>query len=112
MLNLMVDAGGNAVSDVESGQRTGRPMFLGSPVYFSSQMPTATAASTICAYFGSFGDGVLVGDRLGVRIAQSDQYAFDTDRLAIRAVSRYDIVAHDVGDATDPGAIVALKTRA
>ena len=66
MLNLMCDAGGNAISDNEMGQRVGRPLFLGAPVYFSSQMPTATAASTICAYFGSFGDGVMIGDRLGV----------------------------------------------
>ena len=112
MLNLMCDAGGNAISDIEMGQRVGRPLFLGAPVYFSSQMPTATAASTICAYFGSFGDGVMIGDRLGVRIAQSDQFAFDTDRLAIRATSRYDIVCHDVGDGSTSGAIVALKTAA
>ncbi|HCK40544.1 MAG TPA: phage major capsid protein [Planctomycetaceae bacterium] len=112
MLNLMCDAGGNAISDIEMGQRVGRPLFLGSPVYFSSQMPIATAAGTICAYFGSFADGVMIGDRLGVRIAQSDQFAFDTDRLAIRATSRYDIVCHDVGDASTAGAIVALKTAA
>ena len=112
MLNLMGAAGGNAISDIEMGQRVGRPLFLGSPVYFSSQMPIATAAGTICAYFGSFADVVMIGDRVGGRIAQSDQFAFDTDRLAIRATSRYDIVCHDVGDASTAGAIVALKTAA
>ena len=112
MLNLMADAGGNSLGSIEQGQLPGIPMFLGAPVIFSAQMPTTTAASTIACYFGSFSDGVMIGDRLGVRIAQSDQYAFDTDRLAIRATSRYDIVCHDVGNATDAGAIVALKTAA
>jgi len=112
MLNIMADAGGNQIGSIESGQKMGRPMFLGSPVFFSSQMPTSTAASTIACYFGSFSDGVMIGDRLGVRIAQSDQFAFDTDRLAIRATSRYDIVCHDVGDGSTPGAVVALKTAA
>jgi len=111
MLNLMVDAGGNAVSNIEGGA-SGQPMFLGAPVSFSSQMPTATAVSTICTYFGAFTHGVLIGDRGGVRIAQSDQYAFNTDRLAIRATTRYDIVAHDVGDGTNAGGVCALSTGA
>ena len=109
MLDLLADAGGNTMASLEAGV-TGRPMFLGAPVFFSSQAPTATAASTIACYFGAFSHGVLIGDRGGVRIAQSDQFAFDTDRLAIRATTRYDIVAHDVGDSSTAGAVISLTT--
>jgi HK97 family phage major capsid protein len=112
MLNLMADAGGNTLGSIESGSAPGMPMFLGSPVFFSAQCPTATAAATICCYFGAFNAGVMIGDRLGVRIAQSSDYAFDTDRLAIRATSRYDIQCHDVGDGSTAGAVIALKTAA
>ena len=112
MLNLAADAGGNTLGSIESGSAPGMPMFLGAPVFFSAQCPTATAASTIACYFGSFNSGVMIGDRLGVRIAMSDQYAFNTDRLAIRATTRYDIQCHDVGTAALAGAVVALKTAA
>ena len=109
MLNLLADAGGNTVANIEAGNGAS-PMFLGAPVHFSSQAETASAASTIACYFGAFSHGVMIGDRGGVRIAQSDQFAFDTDRLAIRATTRYDINVHDVGDGSNAGAVVALKT--
>ena len=112
MLDLMVDAGGNAVANIQGGAGGNQPMFLGAPVYFSSSAPTATAVSTIACYFGAFSHGVLIGDRGGVRIAQSDQYAFNTDRLAIRATTRYDIVVHDTGDSSNAGAICSLTTGA
>ena len=110
MLRVMAEAGGNTIQNLQSGD--GRPQFLGAPVFFSSQCTTADADSTIHAYFGSFADSTLIGDRMGVMIKQSDQYAFNTDRLAIRATTRYDINVHDVGNASSPGAVVAVKTNA
>lgn len=110
MLNVAAQAGGNTIQSLQTGD--GMPQFLGVPVVFSSQCPTATAASTIGCYFGSFSDSTMIGDRGGVRIAQSDQYAFNTDRLAIRATTRYDVNVHDAGDSSNVGAITAVKTAA
>lgn len=110
MQKLLNNAGGNTISTLESG--VGNAQFLGVPVFFTSSMPQATAVSTISALFGSFSDASLIGDRMGVRIAQSSDYAFNTDRLAIRATSRYDIQNHDIGDGSNAGAVVALKTAA
>jgi len=110
MLRLLGNAGGNKISDVEQG--SGRPMFLGYPVYFSNAMPTATAVETISALFGAFTQGVMIGERTGINIAQSEHLNFAEDLIALRATTRYDINVHEPGDGTDAGAYVGLKTAA
>jgi HK97 family phage major capsid protein len=73
-------------------------------------MPVATADATIHAYFGNFREAAIIGDRMGIRIGQSDQYAFNEDVLTIRATARYDINVHEPGTASAVGAYVALKS--
>jgi len=70
-------------------------------------MPTATATATTAALFGAFSQAVIIGDRSGIRIATSDQFAFDTDRMAIRGTARYDINCYLSGAS---GPISAVKT--
>ena len=108
MLRLIASAGGNAIRDMEAGA-AGIPMFLGMPVHFTSAMPTSTAVAQVSALFGAFNQAVIIGDRVPTRIALSDQFAFDTDRLALRATTRYDINVHE---STATGPYVGLKTAA
>lgn len=109
MMNVMASAGGNSISSLAMGPN-GEPRFMGLPVYFTDKMPKTTAAATVCALFGTFSMGVILGDRTGLRVARSDEYAFLNDMTTLKATSRYDFNIHAPGDATNPGAYVALKT--
>lgn len=109
MARLMVAGGGNAVSDLSAGAANVRT-FLGYPVYLTAQMPTATAAATVCALFGSFNMGVILGDRTGIRFGRDDSTGFLSDLTTLKATVRYDINVHQPGTASAAGAYVALKT--
>lgn len=106
MVRLMLAGGGNGVAQIEQGPG-GQPMFLGSPVFFTGQMPTSTATATVCALFGAFNQAVKIGTRSVIRIAYSDQFKFDEDRTAIRATTRYDINVHE---SNADGPYTAVKT--
>lgn len=104
-------AQGGAASDVMvNGVPTAA--FAGYPIFVSDRMPTSTAAATVCALFGAFGNAVTLGDRAGIAVAVSEHYAFDTDQIAVRATTRYDIKVHEPGDTSTAGGIVGLKTAA
>ncbi len=106
---LIYAAGGNTTGTVAAGEGRGSSMiggrqFLGYPVYFSDQMP-AEANSAVAAYFGDFRYGVVLGERAGVEIQASDDYAFNEDVTTVRGCVRYDIV---VTDASSTGAFSRL----
>ena len=105
---LVYAAGGNTHGDIASGTA---PSLFGYPVHLTEQMP-ADAADKCVALFGSFVDGVIIGDRAGIEIATSDSVYFADDCLGIRATSRNDINVHDAGDGSNAGAIVGLFTAA
>lgn len=111
MARIAFSAGGATMSEVMAGSPNVRS-FMGYPVYLTAQMPTATAAATVCALFGAFSQAVILGDRGGIRIARSDDYKFLDDKITLKAASRYDINVHEPGDASNAGAYVALKTAA
>jgi hypothetical protein len=54
----------------------------------------------------------LFGDRRGIGVSLSEHDAFQVDELALRAVERFDINVHGVGDASEAGPIVGLRTAA
>lgn len=107
---LALSQGGANMIDTSTGAR--RDLFLGYPVILSDRMPTESSVSTVSVLFGNFPRGLALGERGGVRVATSDQFLFDTDRIAIRATVRYDILAHELGDASVAGAVVGLATSA
>jgi HK97 family phage major capsid protein len=111
MLNILATHAGNGIVALQSGDN-GRRQFLGYPVFFTSQMPTSTAVSQICALFGDFRMGVLLGDRTGVRIQRDDSVDFLRDMITLKATTRYDIRVHEPGDSSNPGCYIALKTSA
>ena len=105
---LMYAAGGNTHSDIASG--SGK-QFFGDPVNFSDQMP-ADAADKCAALFGDFEGGVVIGDREGVEVAFSSEYAFNEDVTTARGSARYDINVHAGGDGSNADAYVGLFTAA
>jgi HK97 family phage major capsid protein len=117
MQRLKYAAGGNTLGDV--GGPSGRE-FLGYPVVVSQVLfSTLTASvSTIHCLFGDLSLAARLGDRSTMEVTFSDQGTIDgvnlyeTDQIAVRGKERFDINVHDLGDDTDAGPIVALKTPA
>ena len=110
MDRLSLAAGGALPISIINGVPT--PMFLGYPVVLSDRMQTTTAVSTVSCLFGNFPRAIALGDRGGVRVAVSDQFAFDTDRIAMRATVRYDLNVHEGGSGAAAGAYAGLSTGA
>lgn len=111
LLRLELQAGGNNVQSLQQGDG-GTRTFAGYPVYFTHFMPTSTAAATVCAFFGDFSMGVILADRMGLRIARDDSIGFLRDVSTLKATSRYDFNVYEPGTATLAGAYVGLKTAA
>ena len=65
--HLAYSAGGATMSEILSDPANARS-FMGYPVFLTSKMPTATATSTVCALFGSFNRGVVMGVRGPIRL--------------------------------------------
>jgi len=96
---LMYAAGGNTVADVAGG--SGMQLF-GYPINFSDQMPSS-GAGKVAAYFGDFAGSVVIGDREGVEVAFSGDYAFNEDVTTARGSARYDINVHGAGGSSAEG---------
>ena len=96
VVKLLSAAGGNTIQTIADGA-TGNPRFLGSPVVFSQVFPTSAVASSVMALFGNFELGCAFGDRKTITLAQSTEYAFSSDQIAIRGIERVGFNAHDVG---------------
>lgn len=109
MLRIQASAYGNDISTLQTGEG-GRRLFMGDPVYFTSRMPTSTASSTICALYGTFSMAAMLGERTGIRVARSDEFAFLRDLTTLKATTRYDVKVHAPGTASAAGGYVALKT--
>lgn len=112
MQPLALAQGGVTSMEIVNGIPQGR--FLGFPVRLSELMPTTAANSQIAALFGSMSAAVDFGDRRGTTIEFSRDAVvdgvsmFQTDQIAVKGTERFDINAHSVGDATNPGALVGL----
>jgi len=104
---LKTAAGGNTVRDLE-----GRPMmeYLGDEIVLSEAMPTAITdiSDTAMLIYGDLNMGVTFGDRKGFEIQVLRERYAEYRQVGIQAVERFDINVHGVGDASEPGPIVAL----
>ena len=115
MLREIIEVGGTTPGDIVNGAVRGVGGF---PVRFVNSMPKASAASTIFAYLGNMRMAAAYGERRAVTIASSTEATiggvnlFEQEAIAVIGTMRFDINCHSVGDATDPGPIVALKTTA
>jgi HK97 family phage major capsid protein len=105
----MYAGGGNTVSTIGGGSG---PSFLGYPVVIS-QVLNATLGADVSAIKCLFGDlrlASLMGERRGITIKTSMERYFDSDQIGILGTERFDVNNHDLGDGTNAGPIVALKT--
>lgn len=109
MSRLMLGQSGSSAAEAAEGSPR---RFLGIDVVFSQVLnkTLGTNASTVVALLGDLSMSSTLGDRASMSIVTSEERYFDTDETAIRGISRLDIVNHDLGDNTDAGPIVAVKT--
>jgi len=116
MQRLELASGGTTATEIASGDRRPRPLFLGYPVEISQVMPSTAANSQICCLLGDFTKAASFGDRGGESISFSEhasvggQSVFERNEIAIRGCERFDINVHDIGDATNAGPVVGLIT--
>ncbi len=113
---LMVAAGGNAINDLQAGAR--KPMFLGYPVEFAQTLPNVWVANQIFALFGDLSLASSFGDRRSTTLFTDPYSLTASDQVQIRGTERFDILVHDVGNASAtatlrvPGPIVAFASAA
>jgi HK97 family phage major capsid protein len=109
-LRLAYVSGGNNAVDLLTG--SGQLSFAGYPVVLTQAMNSATSTGKIMFHFGDMSQGVYFGDRrqTSVDFSNSALTSFETDMLAYRSTTRWDLVCANVGDATNAGSIVTLKT--
>jgi HK97 family phage major capsid protein len=112
MRRLALAAGGVYAKEVEQSDVNETPYFLGKPVEFVEDMPTATATSQLCCFYGDLKRGAWLGDRRQTTIAKSEHYKFAERQTAVLGSERVAITVYGCGDDTNAGTIVALKTGA
>jgi len=109
--NLLYAAGGNSFLSVSGDSSGASAQLFGFPVVISDQLPS-DGVSTCAAIFGSFQDGVVIGDRESVEISVSEEAFWANDITAVKGTTRYDINVHDAGTGSVAGALVGLFTAA
>lgn len=104
---LKTAAGGNTIRDLEGRQMN---EYLGDEVVIAQSMPSVITALNAVAMlvYGDLRQGVTFGDRAGFEIEVLRERYAEYRQIGIQAVERFDINVHGVGDATNPGPIVAL----
>lgn len=86
--DLLNAAGGNAIQDLEGGQR---PLLLGYPVNFVSALPSAPASGELVAVFGDLRLGAYFGDRRSLNFKVLNELYAENDQLGVVATERIDI---------------------
>ena len=88
--DILNAAGGNAMVDIESGQR---PSLFGFPVNLVEAMPgnAASTSGDLLATFGDIGTSHYFGDRRNLSFRVLDQLYANTDQIGIQATQRIDI---------------------
>lgn len=107
----LIGASGGVTKDQASGRTVreynGYPVEI-TPAMLAPAAPTTDASDVAMILFGDLNMSVSMGDRRGMTISRSTEYKFAEDQIAIKGTERFDIVAHNTGDTTTPGSIVAL----
>jgi len=109
MARLLDAAGGNNIADLGNGPQM---IFMGLPVVISQVLNSTTGAQadTNIAAVGDLSLAATIGSRRDFSVAVSTDRYFENDEIAIRGTQRTAINVHDLGDATDAGPVVVLRT--
>ena len=111
MLRLMVAASGNNVADVAGGANL---QFLGFPVQLVHPLESRLSgtANQIACLFGDLSQAATYGVRREVSVKTDASRFIEFDQLLTFATARVAMVAHDLGDTSKAGPLVALKFAA
>lgn len=101
---LVATAGGNSIATLDGAIQY---RYLGFPIVISQKMPVM-ANGVVGILFGDLALAAAIGERRVASIRRSEERYFDQDQIGILGTERVDIVAHDLGDNTTAGPIVAL----
>jgi len=109
MAPLAIAAGGNTVGEIAGGPS--RAQFLGFPVHMVNAMASGAGdhAGEVACLFGNFAQACTYGDRRAVTIKTSTERFIEYDQLLTVGTCRNAMVAHELGDATSPGSLIALQ---
>ncbi len=83
--------------------------YAGIPIVLTPKLPgSGTITGKIVALFGDMSLAVAIGSRRDLTLTTSVHKYFDQDMIAYRIVERWDAVVHNIGSATEAGALVGL----
>jgi HK97 family phage major capsid protein len=108
MLRLMMAASGNNQADVAGGANLS---FLGFPVVLVHPLESRLTgtASAIACLFGDLSQACTMGTRREISVKTDASRFVEFDQLLTFATARVAMVAHDLGDSSKAGPLVALK---
>ena len=86
--DLLNAASGNAIQDIEGGQR---PLLLGYPVNLVNCLPSAPASGELVAVFGDLRLGAYFGDRRALNFKTLNELYMENDQIGVVATERIDI---------------------
>jgi HK97 family phage major capsid protein len=108
MLRLMMAASGNNQADVAGGANLS---FLGFPVVLVHPLESRLtgSANQIACLFGDLSQACTMGTRREISVKTDASRFVEFDQLLTFATARVAMVAHDLGDTSKAGPLVALK---
>ncbi len=111
MLRLMVAASGNNAADVAGGAGL---QFLGFPVVLCHPLESRLSGTgnAVACLFGDLAQACTYGVRREVSIKTDASRFIEFDQLLTFATARVAMVAHDLGDNSKAGPVVALRFAA
>jgi HK97 family phage major capsid protein len=109
MVPIAMAAGGNTTQEVADGPNTAA--FLGFPVVMCNAMPSGSGdqSGNVACLFGNFNQACTYGDRRAIQIKTSQDRFMEYDQLLTYASARNSMVAHELGDDSKPGSLIALQ---
>jgi HK97 family phage major capsid protein len=111
ILRLAAAGGGNTLQTLTAGKP--QMAWLGYPFETDQTLPSALTDLSDTAVFllGDLNLAVTMGERQGLTIDVTRDRYWETRQIGIMAWERIDINVHDIGDATNPGPVVALMAE-
>ena len=103
-------ATGNGYLDYADIEGIRTPLFLGFPVILCQKLSNSTGSLSGKGMlaFGDMYQAAILGERRQMTIGRSAERYLDIDQIGILATERIDVSIHDMGDATNPGALAVL----
>ena len=111
MLRLMIAASGNNAADVAGGAAL---QFLGFPVVLCHPLESALTGtnSNVACLFGDMSQAATFAMRRDINIVTDKSRFVELDQTLVFATARVAMLAHDLGDTSTAGPIVALRFAA